>query len=150
MIAFAKMHMTLCSYSDAEKVLNGIKRGKKEDADGAVDEETKWMTARERHNANYFLTLPSFIDWVHYMSFAVSITIGPMCEYSTFHDFINLNKNCEAKSMRPFSNWFTACKRFIEIWLCAAVYMLLVAKFDWWYLTTEEFANSALWYKIYY
>ena len=148
MIAFAKMHMTLCSLWDAEKVLNDEKRSKKED-DGA-ELETKWMTARERHNASYLLTLPSFIDWVHYMSFMVSISIGPMCEYSTFHDFINLKDSCDATKMRPFSNWFTAWRRFIEVWLCAALYMILVEKFDWWYLAGSEFLNDSLWYKLYY
>ena len=148
MIAFAKMHMTLCSLWDAEKVVNSMKKSKKEEA-GAED-ETKWMTARERHNANYLLTLPSFIDWVHYMSFMVSISIGPMCEYSTFTDFINLNEKCDATKMRPYSNWYTACKRFIEVFLCAGLFMYLNGTFDWWYLTKTEFVNDPLWYKLYY
>ena len=73
-----------------------------------------------------------------------------MCEYSTFHDFINLKDSCDATKMRPFSNWFTAWRRFIEVWLCAALYMILVEKFDWWYLAGSEFLNDSLWYKLYY
>ena len=96
------------------------------------------------------MTLPSFIDWVHYMSFMVSISIGPMTEYSAFHDFINLKENCETTKMRPFSNWYTACKRFIEVWLCAALFMILVEKYDWWYLASKEFLDDPLWYKLYY
>ena len=108
------------------------------------------MTERERHFAGYLRTLPSFIDWVHYMSFMVSISIGPMCEYSTFHDFINMKETSDATKMRPFSNWFTAWKRFIEVWLCAALFMILAEKFDWWYLASSEFVNDPLWYKLYY
>ena len=131
---FCKVHMTMCSYSDA----------------GKLNEKDNELTAKEKHNASYLIELPSFSEWFHYMQLGSTTWSGPMVEYSDYLDFIDMGPKSDIAKMPDFGNWWPAWKRFIEVWLCAGIYVLIGEFIDPKYLSSTAFLSEPLYYKVFH
>ena len=134
MPVFCKVHMTLCSYADAGKL-------------SAKDNE---LTAKEKNNASFLHELPSFTEWFHYMNLSSTTWSGPMVEYPDYVAFMNYEKDSDIANMPKHGNWPMAWKRFLEVWLCAGVYVGLSLIVNPKYMSAPEFAAEPLYYRIYH
>ena len=73
-----------------------------------------------------------------------------MVEYADYLEFINMGKDSDIARMPKFGNWFAAWKRFIEVWLCAGVYIAISEFIDPSYMSTLAFVEEPLYYKLFH
>ena len=73
-----------------------------------------------------------------------------MVEYADYLEFMDYGKDSHIARMPRFGNWFTAWKRFIEVWLCAGVYIAISAFINPWYMSKPEFVEEPIYYKLFH
>ena len=94
---------------------------------GIMDDPTlsKWMTTRERYYAEPHKKQLSFSKWINFYYF-IGSTITPMHEYRDFEEFINYKGN--VTQMPLFGNIIPACRRFLEMFICIGVFVIINSK----------------------
>ena len=131
---FIKMQMTLVNYGDAEKL--------------KTKEKSEELTSRERYHAEALKELPSFLDWCHYFMMINTATCGAPIEYRPSMEW--LNHTGDIAKMTPFSNFLPALRRYGEVLLCMACFLVIQGYFDMTYLVDPAFAAEPVWVKSIY
>ena len=117
---------------------------------GRMQDKDNELTEKEKRNASYLKELPSFSNWFHYMMLGSTTWSGPMVEYSDFIDFMDMKPDSDIAKMPSFGNWPAAWKRFVEVWLCAGVYVTILEFIDPKYMRTQAFVQEPLYYKLFH
>jgi lysophospholipid acyltransferase len=114
--------------------------------DGAVIKQKPHRIAPEQHQWIVYKT-PNLLEYFSYLLFYPGALAGPRFEYADFIKFIE-QRDEYAKIPCTF---LPAMKKFCEGVLAALVTVFVFAPyFDHHYMTTEEYFNEPLWYRIIY
>lgn len=131
---FIKVHIFLCNYKDA----------------GSLDDPKKAMllSEREKRHAEHARKLPSFVDWMAFMTLASTAFCGMAFEFHVFLDWLYLRG--DVAKMPANGNVVPAFKRMAQVAGCVGVALALNSICDPMYMTREAFASESLPYRVVY